>query len=205
MEILESFNKHFQSCINIKGNNQMQENESDTTHQLVYYYVPYNLRSKLDHSLLAGLPRDFLIPPNNPGNLQKLIVKLCHEMEDKNNQFFDCLPVKLCITEQNMRATFIAIAGEIMEDGINWGRIVSLFTFTGVVSCHFMKQKKPQLVVDVAKLLTDYINENLMLWINANGGWDGLSQKMSTKSNLWRNALVIGGLWATTYFLTSRH
>merc|ERR1712227_788829 len=186
MEILQGVNKSLQSyLVNQPNKNALQECDN-TTRSLVQYFIAFYLRSKLDHALLAGLPRDYLIPPQNPTDLQNLIAKLCFEMEDNNGHFFDALPAKLAIT-----------------DGMNWGRIISLFTFSGVLSRFFIEKKKPILVVETAALLTDFINEHVMIWINANGGWDGLSKKMAKNSKLWTNALVIGGIWATTYLLIS--
>ncbi len=171
MEILESVYKPFQWYRDPKNGTQMTENQADITNQIVEYYIPYNLRTKLDQSMLAGLPKEYLIPPRNPSKLQNLVAKLCFEMEENNWKFFDCLPEKLCISEGILRQTFLSIAKEIVEDGVNWGRIISLITFCGVMSCYIMKQKKPQLVVEISKLLTEFINENLMNWIRSNGGW----------------------------------
>ncbi len=171
MEILQGVNKSLQSyLVNQPNKNALQECDN-TTRSLVQYFIAFYLRSKLDHALLAGLPRDYLIPPQNPTDLQNLIAKLCFEMEDNNGHFFDALPAKLAITEETLKSTFLSISKEIINDGMNWGRIISLFTFSGVLSRYFIEKKKPILVVETAALLTDFINEHVMIWINANGGW----------------------------------
>ena len=168
MEVIQTVNKHLFSYLPICSNDT---NDTDQTSKLVYYYIPYHLRTKLDQALLAGLPRDFLIPPCNPSELQQLLAKLCLELEDTNSQFFENLSRNLNITAENARSTFFSVAKEIVNDGINWGRIISLFTFAGVLSQHFMIQKQPQVVVEIASFLCTFLNDHVMTWINKNGGW----------------------------------
>ena len=168
MEVLETVNKHIFSYLAICTN---ETRDIDLTSSLVYYYIPFRLRTKLPHSMLAGLPRDFLIPPSNPSELQSLLAKLCLEIEEEHSQFFDDISRKLSITIENARSTFMSVAKEIIADGINWGRVISIFTFTGVLCDHFMVQKQPQVVLEVSSALCSFLNEHVMPWINKNGGW----------------------------------
>ena len=168
MEVIQSMNKHLFSYLPICSNDA---SESDLTSSLVYYYLPYRLRTKLSQSLLLGLPRDFLIPPSNPSELQQLLAKLCLELEESNSQFFENLCRNISITSENARSTFFSVGKEIIKDGINWGRIISIFTFTGILSHHFMLLKQPQAVVEMASTLCSFLNEHVMPWINKNGGW----------------------------------
>ena len=168
MEAFQNMNKFLFSHLHICSN---EASENDQTSALVYYYIPFRLRTKLCQSLLVGLPRDFLIPPSNPPELQLLLAKLCLEIEDSNGPFFENLSTNLSITTENARSTFFSVAKEIIKDGINWGRVVSIFTFTGVLCHHFVILKQPQVVVEITSALCNFLNEHVMPWINRNGGW----------------------------------
>lgn len=168
MEVIQTVNKHLFSYLPICNNDT---NEVDMTSKLVYYYIPYRLRTKLDQAMLTGLPRDFLIPPCNPSEIQQLLAKLCLELEDTNKQFFENLSSNLSINADNARPTFFSVAKEIISDGINWGRIISLFAFAGVLCQHFMVHKQPQMVIEIASILCNFLNEHVLSWVNENGGW----------------------------------
>ena len=152
--------------------------EYNTTRSLVQYSIAFYLRSKVtDHSLLAELPETYQIPRRNPTDLQSLIAKLCIDTKNQNNEFFEMIPTKLApvLTEERFKSTFLSIAKQMInEEGLNWGRIISLFTFAGVLSQFFIENKQPLLVVEISTLLTDFINENenIMPWIISNGGWN---------------------------------
>ena len=154
----------------------------NTTQSLVQYSIAFYLRSKVtDHSLLAELPETYQIPRRNPTDLQSLIAKLCIDTKNQNNEFFEMIPTKLApvLTEERFKSTFLSIAKQMInEEGLNWGRIISLFTFAGVLSQFFIENKQPLLVVEISTLLTDFINENenIMPWIISNGGWDKVYQ-----------------------------
>lgn len=169
MEVIQTVNKHLFSYFPIGNSNDTEEDS--TTSKLVYYYIPYRLRTKLEQAVLAGLPRDFLIPPHNPSELQQLLAKLCLELEETNSQFFENLSRNLSINTENAQSTFFSVAKEIVSDGINWGRIISLFTFAGVLCHHFVVQKQPHMVIEIASILCTFIKEHLMPWINKHGGW----------------------------------
>ena len=168
MDVINTVHKHLFSYLPICSGD---ESEKETTSKLAYYYIPFRLRTKLDQSLLEGLPREFLIPPQNPTELQQIMGKLCLELEDTNEQFFEHLSRTLTVTNQNVRATFIAVCKEIIVTGINWGRVVSIFVFAGVLCHHFILHKQPQVVVEVTAVLCEFIDEHIMPWINQNGGW----------------------------------
>eukprot|EP00112_Aurelia_sp_Birch-Aquarium-sp1_P003605 Seg1405.7 transcript_id=Seg1405.7/GoldUCD/mRNA.D3Y31 product="Bcl-2-like protein 1" protein_id=Seg1405.7/GoldUCD/D3Y31 len=145
-------------------------NPNDVTSKLVNFYIPYRLRTKLNQAMLAGLPREYLIP-KHPTELEHLLARLCLEMEDTNTLFFDGLASDLSLTPRNGRTTFFSVGKEIIQDGINWGRVIAVFTFAGVLCHHFMVAKKPQMVVEISTSLTSFLNEHVMPWVNKNGGW----------------------------------
>ncbi|XP_034042792.1 bcl-2-like protein 10 [Thalassophryne amazonica] len=74
---------------------------------------------------------------------------------------------------------------ELVGDGhLNWGRVVSLFTFTGVVARQLLEQQgiKPGLdpgqgpgpCRGLAETIADYLGEEKKDWLLENDGWEGL-------------------------------
>lgn len=109
---------------------------------------------------------------------------------------------------------------ELVGDGhLNWGRVVSLFTFTGVLARQMMEQKgtkaglDPQQVPGIyrglAETIADYLGEEKKDWLLENDGWEGfckfshharkVSQDSSMKTALFAAAGV--GLAGLTFLL----
>ncbi|TWW67508.1 bcl-2-like protein 10 [Takifugu rubripes] len=79
---------------------------------------------------------------------------------------------------------------ELVGDGhLNWGRVVSLFTFTGVLARLMQEQKSTKPGLDpgqeqqlgqvpencrgLAETIADYLGEEKKDWLLENGGWEG--------------------------------
>ncbi|XP_026150147.1 bcl-2-like protein 10 [Mastacembelus armatus] len=115
---------------------------------------------------------------------------------------------------------------ELVADGhLNWGRVVSLFTFTGVLSRQLMEQKGmkpgldsgkgqelgqgPESCRGLAETIADYLGEEKKDWLQENDGWEGfckfshsareVSHDSSMKTALFAAAGV--GLAGLTFLL----
>ncbi|XP_008304234.1 bcl-2-like protein 10 [Stegastes partitus] len=115
---------------------------------------------------------------------------------------------------------------ELVGDGhLNWGRVVSLFTFTGVLARQLQEQRdtKPGLEPGkrqelgqgpvncrgLAETIADYLGEEKKDWLLENDGWEGfvkfslsareVSQDLSMKTALFAAAGV--GLAGLTFLL----
>lgn len=75
---------------------------------------------------------------------------------------------------------------ELVGDGhLNWGRVVSLFTFTGVLARQLMEQKGMKVGLDpqqvpgnewgLAETIADYVGEEKKGWLLENDGWVGVN------------------------------
>lgn len=94
---------------------------------------------------------------------------------------------------------------ELVGDGhLNWGRVVSLFTFTGVLARLMQEQKSTKLGLDsgqeqelgqvpencrgLAETIADYLGEEKKDWMLENGGWvscNNMSASNLMKSQWW--------------------
>ncbi|XP_041646964.1 bcl-2-like protein 10 [Cheilinus undulatus] len=115
---------------------------------------------------------------------------------------------------------------ELVGDGLlNWGRVVSLYTFTGVLARQLQEQKDMKPGLDpgkgqklgqgpghcrgLAETIADYLGEEKKDWLLENDGWEGFckfsrsareaSQDLSMKTALFAAAGV--GLAGLTFLL----
>jgi hypothetical protein len=142
------------------------------TEDLVVDYIGFRLRSKFRQSCLRGLPREILVPPSQPSNKAINLRNLATNLEDQHEQLFQQICFKVDLSESQAKRNFDRIAKEIFTEGNwNWGRIVSLITFIGVVSHHFVEQERPEMVCEVIQWLLQFIRVHLITWIIEKGGW----------------------------------
>lgn len=133
-------------------------------------YIPYRLRNKFDQTKLKGLPREYLVP-HNPSTVAAKVRGLATHMEAEYPDLFESACTKLGITPATASTTFDSVAKEIFQTGTNWGRIVALFTFSGVVAHHFVVMDRPEMVPHVLEWIVNFIADHLLQWIRENGGW----------------------------------
>lgn len=148
------------------------KNIIEIARSLTLDYISYRLRSKLEQSKLQGLPRHFLIPPQSPTNvLTSTLRKLATDTEAKYPDLFESVCKKLDITPVSAYRTFVCVAQEIFQEETNWGRIVALYVFGGVVAHHFVETQRPEMVQKIVEWTVSFIARNLLTWIRENGGW----------------------------------
>ncbi|XP_055918923.1 bcl-2-related ovarian killer protein homolog B isoform X2 [Eupeodes corollae] len=67
-----------------------------------------------------------------------------------------------------------AVARELFRIEITWGKIISLFAVAGGLSVDCVRQGHSDYIPTLLEAVSDVIEEELVLWINENGGWSGL-------------------------------
>ena len=65
------------------------------------------------------------------------------------------------------RGAFTAIAEELFSDGINWGRIISLYTLCGLLAKRYEKELLPL-------SMALFFKRHLATWVSDVGGFDNL-------------------------------
>lgn len=94
------------------------------------------------------------------------------EFELLFTQAFSDLSSQLDITPDTAYHSFKSVMDEVFKDGINWGRVVGLFAFGGVLCLECVEKDMSELVSRIADWMTTYLDENVNLWIQSQGGWD---------------------------------
>lgn len=160
-------------------------------------YISFRLRSKFEQSKLQGLPREYLIP-STPTTMAAKLRGLATHMEAEYPDLFETACAKLGFTPSTAHLTFNSVAKEIFQAGnVNWGRIVALFTFGGVVAHHFVETGHIEMVQLVTEWIPDFIANNLLTWIRENGGWEGFVKYFSESPHtLWKGIFAVGGFCA---------
>ncbi|XP_074522644.1 anti-apoptotic protein NR13-like isoform X1 [Halichoeres trimaculatus] len=175
-------------------------------------------------SLYCTSPRPAPPPPSESAAAMR---RLAQDMETQHQARFHSLAqtfLRQCGPDPC--SSLRKVIEELVGDGhLNWGRVVSLFTFTGVLARQLQEQKDVKPGLDpgqgqemgqepghcrgLAETIADYLGEEKKDWLLENGGWEGfckfsrsareVSQDLSMKTALFAAAGV--GLAGLTFLL----
>ncbi|XP_075952020.1 bcl-2-like protein 1 [Anarhichas minor] len=95
-----------------------------------------------------------------------------NEFELLFSQAFSDLSLQLDITPDTAYHSFKSVMDEVFKDGVNWGRVVGLFAFGGVLCVECVEKDMSELVSRIADWMTMYLDEHISAWIQSQGGWD---------------------------------
>lgn len=98
-----------------------------------------------------------------------LLRKLSKEIEKKHEPLFKNMCDRLNLNERTASQTFVEVADEILGKEINWGRIVTLYTFAGRVAVYF-EEHDIKISDEIANWLGNYV-AGKSEWIRKAGGW----------------------------------
>ncbi|XP_028302958.1 bcl-2-like protein 1 [Gouania willdenowi] len=125
--------------------------------------------------------RDGVIPPRHGDDdveaVKLALVESADEFELLFTQAFNDLATQLQITPDTAYSSFKSVMDEVFKDGVNWGRIVGLFVFGGVLCLECSEKDMSELVPRIADWMTMYLDENINEWIESEGGgWASFAQ-----------------------------
>ncbi|XP_057243840.1 apoptosis regulator BAX isoform X3 [Malurus melanocephalus] len=84
---------------------------------------------------------------------------------------------------------FFRVAKEMFSDGtFNWGRVVALFYFACKLVLKALCTKVPELVQTILRWTMEYLQEHVLAWIQAQGGWEGLLSHFGTPT--WQTITI---------------
>ncbi|XP_065829019.1 apoptosis regulator Bcl-2-like [Oscarella lobularis] len=142
-----------------------------------------------------------LAAPADVGTLEAMIRRTAREIERRYNAEFASMCDRLPCRPDTIRSTFSDVTREIFRDGINYGRIASLFAFSGAFAVHGIKHGIHDMIAVVPILTADFVDEYLAEWIDAHGGWDGFvahfrNHPRIDRSTAWEKMIAVGGMVA---------
>lgn len=100
----------------------------------------------------------------------------------------------------NLEFEFQKICQAMFEDGnISWGRIVALYSFSGILACYCCKNNLSFMIEPLACWLSSFTDSDLLKWIISRGGWKIGLRTLLPRKRTWlrllcnelRNHLII--------------
>nr|XP_019967054.1 PREDICTED: bcl-2-like protein 1 [Paralichthys olivaceus] len=117
-------------------------------------------------------------PPVTPSGgveaVKAALLDSAEEFELLFTQAFSEVSLQLDITPDTAYHSFKNVMDEVFKDGVNWGRIVGLFSFGGVLCVECVEKNMSELVSRIADWMTMYLDERISPWIQSQGGWVSL-------------------------------
>ncbi|KAJ4926857.1 bcl-2-like protein 1 [Gymnodraco acuticeps] len=120
----------------------------------------------------GGQPGTASPPPGDMELVKEALRDSANEFELRFTQAFSDLSSQLDITPDTAYHSFKSVMDEVFRDGVNWGRVVGLFAFGGVLCVECVEKGMSELVSRIADWMTMYLDENISPWIQSQGGWD---------------------------------
>lgn len=166
-------------------------------HSLAENYLQYVLQ----------LPAFESAPSRTSRVLQRVAFSVQKEVEKNLKPYLDDFHVESIDTA---RIIFNQVMEKEFEDGIiNWGRIVTIFAFGGVLMKK-LPQEQIALDVDTYKQVSSFVAEFIMNntgeWIRQNGGWeDGFTKKFEPKSGWLTFLQMTGKIWEMLFLLKQHY
>ncbi|XP_062946378.1 bcl-2-related protein A1 [Cynocephalus volans] len=162
----------------------MTDCEFGYVHTLAQDYLQYVLQ----------VPQPELGPSKTSRVLQNVAFSVQKEVEKNLKPCLDHFDV---VSIDTARTIFNQVMEKEFEDGIiNWGRIVTIFAFGGIL---IKKLLPKQIALDVdtyeeiSYFVAEFIMNNMGEWIRQNGGWEnGFVKKFEPKSH-WLTLLEVTG------------
>ncbi|XP_025748879.1 bcl-2-related protein A1 [Callorhinus ursinus] len=165
------------------GGRKMMDCEFGYTLTLAQDYVRHVLR----------VPQPGSAPSRASRLLQDVASSVQGEVEKNLKPCLDSFDV---MSVDTARTIFNQVMEKEFEDGIiNWGRIVTIFAFEGILTKKLLREQiSPDVAASrISYFVAEFITTNMREWIRQNGGWeDGFVKKFEPKSG-WLTFLEVTG------------
>lgn len=125
------------------------------------------------------LARDYIdfcngIQRTPPSESARAMRHLAKELEQQHrSKFLSLSQTFLGSCGSDPSSSLRSVMEELVGDGkLNWGRVVSLFTFTGVLVTElYTREKGRDCCQRLAHTIADYLGEEKRDWLMENDGW----------------------------------
>ncbi|XP_060110549.1 anti-apoptotic protein NR13-like [Heteronotia binoei] len=132
------------------------------TRRLVDGYLRHNLSgSVLSHSHMA-----------------KTLRRVADKLESREKTFFRSICSTAILPEPgradvHLRRVAAQMASDGSDGGLNWGRVVALFVFTGTLATALAERGAHEEIGGLTEALVIYLSVEKREWPEAHGGWEG--------------------------------
>ncbi|XP_076628097.1 apoptosis regulator BAX isoform X1 [Colletes latitarsis] len=81
-------------------------------------------------------------------------------------------------SEQSASEAIVDVSREMIRNGeMTWSKVIALYAVAGGIAVDCVRQGKPEYLLAVQRGMTDVLEEDLAVWIQANGGWSSLATR----------------------------
>ena len=95
-----------------------------------------------------------------------------------------------------------AVSRDLFKTDITWGKIVSMFSIAGGLAIDCVRQGHAEYLPKLVDSVTEVIEDELVPWINDNGGWVGLANQVRPPEDFsFTGRVFIGIVCLSTLFL----
>lgn len=101
------------------------------------------------------------------------LCKLCDEFESRYEDVFRKLGHEFDNSDLTVDS-FNSVLDHLIEDGLNWGRVIGILTFASVMAVIAMKKSKDCQVELIRDWTCSYMQKNVEKWMKQNNGWVGI-------------------------------
>lgn len=136
-------------------------------HYMVYVLKEYNLTD----DTLQGIQQHCLNTFPEESDLDTFIENMCTTIRNEHSSFFESVITTLNVDERTAKTVFMEISRRIYENGINWGRILTLYAFAGTFAVYFASKGSMELVEQIPNWIAEIFDSYLAIWMVQNGGW----------------------------------
>uniref|UniRef100_A0A2R8ZJ66 Bcl-2-related protein A1 n=1 Tax=Pan paniscus TaxID=9597 RepID=A0A2R8ZJ66_PANPA len=137
-------------------------------------------------------------PGSGPSQTSRVLQNVAFSVQKEvEKNLKSCLDNVNVVSVDTARTLFNQVMEKEFEDGIiNWGRIVTIFAFEGILIKKLLRQQiAPDVDTykEISYFVAEFIMNNTGEWIRQNGGWEnGFVKKFEHKSG-WMTFLEVTG------------
>uniref|UniRef100_K7B4I0 Bcl-2-related protein A1 n=1 Tax=Pan troglodytes TaxID=9598 RepID=K7B4I0_PANTR len=137
-------------------------------------------------------------PGSGPSKTSRVLQNVAFSVQKEvEKNLKSCLDNVNVVSVDTARTLFNQVMEKEFEDGIiNWGRIVTIFAFEGILIKKLLRQQiAPDVDTykEISYFVAEFIMNNTGEWIRQNGGWEnGFVKKFEHKSG-WMTFLEVTG------------
>jgi len=138
-------------------------------------------------------------------------LRLCDEFERRFEKDFASMSatfneLELC------GDSYTAVLCHLIDGGLNWGRVIAVFSFAGAMSVQCMRSGQEETVDFIREWTCSFLHTKVETWISNNKGWKGMVEfytngnpngKELEKKN-WGSLMAVGAMFALGALIVNR-
>ena len=95
----------------------------------------------------------------------------CMDLKARHEADMVSMVKELDISHSGLYETFQKVCSTIVKEEINWGRITSLFTFTGYLAMRLYNEGQREQIDSLIVWEARFVSERVLPWVQRHGGW----------------------------------